>query len=124
MIYGTVQIPISGWWGGSHELEERNLKEEIALNNYKNNSELLLLQIEKSWQDLTDSYKQFLLNNESLEQADENMKVNDDSYNNGLIGVSDLLEARALLQQAKDQLTEAKADYLIKKITYLQSTGR
>jgi outer membrane protein TolC len=124
MVFGTVQIPISGWWGGSHELEERSIKEEIVQNNFKNNSELLLLQIEKSWQDLTDSYKQYLLSEESYLQAEENMNVNNDSYNNGLINVSDLLEAQALLQQAKDQLTEAKADYLVKTTVYLQSTGR
>jgi outer membrane protein len=124
LIYGTVSVPLSGWWGGSHEIEERNIKEGIAKNNFKNNSELLLLQIEKSWQDLTDSYKQYLLSEESLEQAEENMKVNDDSYKNGLINVSDLLEAQAMLQQTQDQLTDTRADYMIKKTAYLQSTGR
>ncbi len=124
LIFGTVSVPISGWWGGSHELEERSIKEEIAENNFKNNSELLLLQIEKSWQDFTDSYKQYLLSEESKAQAEENYKVNDDSYKNGLINISDLLEAQALLQQTQDQLTDAKANYVVMKTTYLQVTGR
>jgi outer membrane protein len=124
LIYGTVSVPLSGWWGGSHEIEERNIKEEIAKNNFKNNSELLQLQIEKSWQDLTDSYKQYLLSKEACEQAQENLNVNDDSYKNGIINLSDLLEAQALFQQSQDQLTESKADYLVKKTSYLQSTGR
>ena len=124
MVYGTVSVPISGWWGGSHELEERSIKEKIAENNFKNNSELLVLQIEKSWQDLTDAYKQYLLSEESKAQAEENFKVNNDGYNNGLITVSDLLEARALLQQTQDQLTDAKTNYVVKKTTYIQVTGR
>lgn len=124
MVYGTVSVPISGWWSGAYELQERSIREEIAENNFKNNSELLLLQIEKAWQDLNDAYKQYLLSEESKAQAEENYKVNEDSYKNGLITVSDLLEAQALLQQTQDQLTEAKANYLIKKITYLQNTGR
>lgn len=124
LVFGTVYVPISGWWGGSHELEERSIKEEIAENNFKNNSELLLLQIEKTWQDFTDSYKQYLLSEESKTQAEENYKVNDDSYKNGLINISDLLEAQALLQQTRDQLTDAKANCVVKKITYLQVTGR
>ena len=124
MVFGTVSIPISGWWGGSHELQERSIKEEIAENNFKDNSELLLLQIEKAWQDLTDAYKQYLLSEESKIQAEENYKVNDDSYQNGLINVSDLLEAQVLLRQTMDQLTEAKANYIVKKTTYLQITGR
>lgn len=124
MVFGTVSVPISGWWSGSYELQERSIKEEIAENNLKNNSELLLLQIEKSWQDLNDAYKQYLLSKESKTQAEENFKVNEDSYKNGISTVSDLLEAQALLQQTQDQLTEAKANYIVKKTTYLQVTGR
>ncbi|MBI5808159.1 MAG: TolC family protein [Ignavibacteriales bacterium] len=124
MVFGTVSVPISGWWSGSYELQERSIKEEIAENNFKNNSELLLLQIEKAWQDLNDAYKQYLLSKESKSQAEENFKVNEDSYKNGISTVSDLLEAQALLQQTQDQLTEAKANYIVKKTTYLQVTGR
>ena len=124
MVYGTVAVPISGWWGGSHELQERSIKEEIAENNFKDSSELLILQIEKAWQDLTDAYKQYLLSEESKAQAEENYKVNDDSYKNGLINVSDLLEAQTLLQKTQDQLTDAKTNYIIKTTTYLQVTGR
>ncbi len=124
MVFGTVSVPISGWWGGSHELQERSIKEEIAENNFKDNSELLLLQIEKAWQDLNDAYKQYLLSKESKAQAEENFKVNEDSYRNGLSTISDLLEAQALLQQTQDQLTEAKANYLVKVTTYLKVTGR
>jgi outer membrane protein TolC len=124
MVYGTVAVPISGWWGGSHELQERKIKEEIAENNFKDNSELLVLQMEKAWQDLTDAYNQYLLNEESKAQAEENYKVNNDSYKNGLINLSDLLEAQALLQKTEDQLTDAKVNYIDKTTTYLQVTGR
>jgi outer membrane protein len=124
LVFGTVSVPISGWWGGSHELQERSIKEEIAQNNFKNNTELLVLQIEKSWQDLNDAYKQYLLSSESKKQAEENFKVNEDSYRNGLINISDLLEAQALLQKSQDQLTDSKANYIVKRTTYLQVTGR
>jgi outer membrane protein len=124
MIFGTVSIPISGWWGGSHELQERSIKENIAENNFKDTSELLILQMQKAWHDLSDSYKQYLLSVQSKEQADENLKVNNDGYKNGLITISDLLEAQALFQQMQNQLTDAKTNYLIKKTIYLQVTGR
>ena len=51
MVYGSLAVPISSWWGGSHELQERSIKEEIAENNFKDNCELLILQMEKAWQD-------------------------------------------------------------------------
>lgn len=124
MAFGTLSIPISDWWGGAHELQERSIKEEIAENNFKNNSELLLLQMEKSWQNLTEAYKQYSLSVQSLEQAKENMKVNQDSFDNGLITASDLLEAQALLQEANDRLTDAKTNYIVSKTKYLQVTAR
>jgi outer membrane protein len=124
MIFGTLSIPISGWWEASHTLEERRVKEKIAQNNFKDNSELLLLQMQKSWQDFTDAYKQVLLSEEAKAQAEENLKINQESYENGLSNITDLLEALAMLQQTNDQLTEAKASYRNRLLSYLQSTGR
>jgi outer membrane protein TolC len=124
MVFGTVSIPISGWWEASHSLSERNVQEQIAKNNMKDNSELLLLQMQKAWQDFTDAYKQVLLSEEAKTQAEENLKVNQDSYNNGMSNLSDLLEAQALQQQMNNQLTDAKAGYRKNLVTYLQVTGR
>ncbi len=124
MVFGTISIPISGWWEASHTLSEGKVKEDIAENNLRDNSQLLGLQIQKAWQDLTDAYKQVQLSEETKEQAEENLKVNQDSYKNGLTTLSDLLEAQAMLQQANDELTDAKASYRINLVMYLQDTGR
>ena len=124
MAFGTVSIPISGWWEASHTLQERSIKEQMAQNTMKDNSELLLLQMQKTWQDLTDAYKQVRLGEEAKLQADENLKVNRDCYSNGMSNLSDLLEAQALQQQMNDQLTDARASYRSKQIVYLQVTGR
>ena len=124
MVYGTISIPLSGWWEASHTLEERSIQEKIAQNNLTDNSELLLLQMQKAWQDFSDAYKQVLLSEEAKSQADENLKVNQDSYDNGMIAISDLLEAQAIEQQANDDLVDAKAAYKNNLVTYLQVTGR
>jgi outer membrane protein len=124
MVFGVIQVPISGWWEASHTLSERSIKEQIAQNNLKDKSELLSLQMQKAWQDISEAYKQVSLSEESKAQAEENIKVNEDSYKNGLIKVSDLLEAQALLQQTKDQLTDSRTQYKIKCSYYLNVTGR
>ncbi len=124
LVYGTVSIPLSGLWEASHAMGERRLREQIAQNSLKTNSEYLLLQMEKAWQDLTDAYRQVLLCREEKAQTDENLKVSQDSYDSGMIAVTDLLEAQALRQRADDQSTEAMAAYRVKWVTYLQVTGR
>lgn len=124
LVFGTVAIPLSGWWGGSYELEERNIKEQIAANNLQDKSELMLVQIEKTWQDVGDAYRQYLLSEESKMQAQVNLQLNEESYKNGLTTVADLLEAQAMYQQTADQLIDAKASYANKVSLYLRATGR
>lgn len=124
LVFGTISIPLSNWWGGAHEMSARKASEEIARSAMKDNAERLLLQMEKAWQDLADAEKQLALCRESEAQAEENLRVNQDSYDNGLSGVSDLLEAQALRQQARDRLTDAMADHRLKMVFYMQVTGR
>jgi len=124
MAFATAAIPLSGWWEASHTVQEHRLKEQMAKNDLQDRTELLLLQIEKAWQDLNDAYRQVRLCEEAKIQAEENLKVNQDSYDHGVCSVSDLLEAQALQQQAMDQLTDAKTGYLLKKTVYLNATGR
>jgi len=124
LVFGTLSIPLSGWWEGAYALGQQKAREEIAKNSLKDNEALLLVQMDKAWKDLTDADRELALCRESEAQADENLKVNQDGYDNGLITVSDLLEAQTLRQQARDRLTEAMAAYRIKVVAYLQATGR
>jgi outer membrane protein len=124
MIYGTIAIPLSGWWEASHAMSERKAREKIAQNNFEDRSEALLIQMEKAWQDLNDAAKLVQLSQEALAQAEENLKVNEDSHENGLSDVSDLLEAQAMRQQTLDQVADAAVGYRLKLVCYLQVTGR
>ncbi|HPT22046.1 MAG TPA: TolC family protein, partial [Bacteroidales bacterium] len=124
MLFASVSIPISGWWDASHSMKARKYQEEIARNTQKNNSELLLLQIQKTWNELDESYKQIEVVRETIAQAEESMKINRDNYKAGIVNISDMLEAQALLQQTKNNLTDALSAYKVKFVNYLQVTGR
>ncbi|MDM7925236.1 MAG: TolC family protein [bacterium] len=124
MAFGTATVPISGWWEAAHAMKERRIRERIAQNSFEENRELLRLQIRKAWYDLADAYRQALLAEEVVVQAEENLAVNQDSYDNGLCTVSDLLEAQAMLQQALDRRTDGRAAYWLARTDYLQATGR
>jgi multidrug efflux pump subunit AcrB/outer membrane protein TolC len=124
MIFGTVSVPISDWWDGVHAIKERRYQEEITKNNSDNNKELLILQIEKTWNELNEAWQEIDVATETVNQAAENLKINKDNYGSGIINISDMLEAQTLLQQAKDMLSDAKANYRIKFTLYLQATGR
>lgn len=124
MAFASVKIPISDWWGASHTMKERKAKEQMARNTSRNNSELLVIQIQKTWNDLDEAYKQIEVANKIIRQAEENLRINSNNYKGGIVNISDMLEAQAMLQQAHDQLTDARANYKVKFVTYLQVTGR
>jgi len=124
LVMASVKVPLSDWWEASHTMKARKHKEEMARVDSKNNTELLSLQIEKTWNELTEAYKQISIANESVGQAEENLRINRDNFNAGMINISDLLEAETMLQQAKNQLTDSQTTYKSKLVAYMQVTAR
>jgi outer membrane protein TolC len=124
MVFGSVNIPISGWWEASHKMKERRLKEEQNANMVNDNTEKLLLQMQQSRNTLDETYRQVELAETSIRQAEENLKISLDNYKAGLVNVSDMLEAQAMVQSACDNLANILSGYQIAKARYLQVTGR
>lgn len=124
MVFATVSIPISGWWGGSHALRKQKLQIKAAEYTRDNNNELLLLRMQQFWNELEEAYKQVKLSEESIATAEENVRLNTDYYKAGTSTLSDLLDAQSLLQQSRDQYTDDYTLYLVKRTQYLLATGR
>ncbi|WP_273445124.1 TolC family protein [Neolewinella agarilytica] len=120
----SASVPISSHWSGKHDVREMVIKEEIARNNLEDTKKLLQLRSEKSWVDLVEAHKQVLIIEDRIIAANENLRVNQSSYDSSVVTLSDLLEAKALQTQALDDLIEAKAKYKVAIAAYLQYTGK
>lgn len=123
-VFASAAVPISGWWEASHALKERKIREKISKQSIKNSIELLSLQIEKEWRELVEEYKKIKYAEQVLKQEDENLKINSDNFNAGIINISDMLEAQALYKKGRDNLLNAKIGYKNKLIAYMNVTGR
>ena len=124
MVFATVSVPISDWWGGSHAIKRKKLEQQKAQEQLADNAELLKIKMQSAWNSVEESYQQLLLAHRSIEQAEENLRLNRDYYNAGLSRMSDLLEAQLLYQQSCDKKTDAFADYQNKLLEYRQATGQ
>jgi outer membrane protein TolC len=122
MVFASVSVPISGWWGGSHAIKKKKLEVQAAENTKQNTAELLLLQMQRLWDELNEAYQQVQLAQKSIAVAEENVRLNEDHYHAGISILSDLLDAQNLLQQSRDQYTEAATGYLLKMSEYKQAT--
>ncbi len=124
MVFATVSVPISDWWGGSHAIKRKKLEQQKAQEQLADNAELLKIRMQSAWNSVEESYQQLLLAQRSIEQAEENLRLNRDYYNAGMSKMSDLLEAQLLYQQSCDKRTDAFADYQNKLLEYRQATGQ
>ena len=84
---------------------------------------MLKIRMIKAWHDVEEAYQQLEIAERSIEQSEENLRLNKDFYQAGTITMSDLLQAQLLYQQAKDHRTDAFADYQNKILEYRHSTG-
>ena len=119
MGFATVSIPISGWWGGSHDIKKQKLQVRNAENQLQDQSRM-----QQTWNDLNDAYKQVGIALSSIEQATENLRIQTDYYGAGTCTMSEWLDAQTLFQQSRDKYVEAYAQYEVKKREYMQATGR
>lgn len=124
IVFATVSIPLSDWWGGSHAIKKQKLQLRDAENLLSDNSELLIIRMQKAWNDLEDAYKQMLIARESIGQSKENLRLNEDYYRTGTTTMSDLLDAQSMFRQSRDKYVEAFSLYNIKVLEYRQATGQ
>ena len=118
----NVSIPIS--WKAPFSVRKYKLRHQNAVTEFYNGSEQLMIKMQKAQIDLSNAYQQALIARNSIEQSEENLRLNEQYYKAGTTSMSDLLQAQQLYQQSRDKYAEAYSKYEISKTEYLQATGR
>lgn len=122
LAFGSVSVPISSWWGGSHAIKKARLKKQQAENDQADAEELLMVQIEQLWSELTEAYAQIELARKSIASSTENLKLNKQHFEAGNSSLSDLLNAETLYTESRNNYTNACAEYQTKLSNYLKHT--
>lgn len=118
----NVSIPIS--WKASHSVRKYKYRYQNAVIEFDDGSEQLIIRMQKAQIDLSNAYQLALIARNSIDQSEENLRLNEQYYKAGTSSMSDLLEAQQLFQQSRDKYAEAYSKYEISKTEYLQATGR
>ena len=124
MLFATVSVPISDWWGGSHAIRRKQIAYQQAQDQLADNAQLLTIRMQNAWNSVVESQQQLDIARRSIEQSEENLRLHRDYYRAGTCKMSDLLEAQLLYQQSCDKHTDAYADLQNKILEYKQSTGQ
>ncbi|MBE6258256.1 MAG: TolC family protein [Prevotella sp.] len=124
MVFATVSVPITDWWGGSHAIMRKKIEYQKAVDEQHDKAQLLQIRMQNAWNNVEEARQQLDIAKRSIEQAEENLRLNRNFYHAGTSKMSDLLEAQLLYQQSLDRRTDAYADYQNKLLEYRQATGQ
>lgn len=123
-VMATVDIPLSGWWGGSHAIRRKTAALDNARTELDNLSQKLEIEIQDKWDNLTAAHRKMRIAAEAITQSKENLRLNVAYYDAGMSTITDLLEAQALYRQAQDDFIAAYGVMKLSESQYLKSTGR
>lgn len=124
VLFASLTIPISDWWGNSYSTAKFDLKAQKAAIDEAENKNLIKVDIDAKWNTLNESFRQIEISRDAVAQAEENLRMQREYYNAGTATLSNMLEAETLRQQASDSYTEAVTGYYTAVCAYLVATGR
>ncbi len=107
----AVNIPLSGWWGGSHAIKRKQLELKNARTELTDMSELLQLNMRNKWDDVTAAHRKMEIAVQSIAQSAENLRLNRLYYEAGTATITDLLEAQTMHRQALDDYSAAYGNF-------------
>ncbi len=123
LAFASVSIPISDWWGGTHQIRQKSLEVEKAKSMLTDNSQKLVMQQQIAFNRLREAWTRIKLAEAALSEATEHLRVLSDNHKAGMVSVSDLLEAQALWQQGVQQKTGSGYNYMIELSNYKSISG-
>lgn len=118
MVFATLSVPISDWWGGSHAVKKAKLQRLQAENDRMEAQEKLAIDIQSAWNNLVEAHQQIDIAKTSVQSAKENLRMQRIFYAAGTTTMTDLLDAVTLYTQAQSQMVTACATYQIRVAEY------
>ncbi len=118
-----ASIPIFHWRERNHTLKAMKREAENASLKLEETRELIDLQINQVVFKYNEAKYKIELTKRSKEQAEENMNMSKDNFNEGILKLTDLLEAQVLWQKAYNEYINALIEAKMCESEFLKVTG-
>ncbi len=115
---------IWNWLATSDQTQQAEAQLEQVKDGYKSLKDGISLEVTQNYLNLLKAKEKILASNQSVRQAEENYRVTNETFKNGLALNSDLLDAEFALLQAKTNYIQAQADYELAKAGLEKSIGK
>ena len=120
----TVSVPIFHWGAELKKVKKAKIDltdSQLQLQQYERG---MRIEVRQAVLNITDGQRMVETATVGQKQADENLRVMRQKYDNQLCTMTDLLDAQSQWQQARSNLIEAQTQLKIYETEYLRVTGR
>ena len=120
----SVNVPVFHWGAELKKVKKAKLDlsdSQLQLEQYERG---MRIEVRQAVLNLTDGQRMVETATIGQQQADENLRVMRQKFDNQLCTMTDLLDAQSQWQQARSNLIEAKTQLKIYETEYLRVTGR
>jgi outer membrane protein TolC len=119
-----VSIPLTQWWETSHKLKEHDIVIQEAELMQEDLTGKMSLQVKQAYNQMVEAEALMQSDKAALDMAQENYRLAELNYRAGMNTITDVLEAHALLLQAKNAITDRQITYLTARRRYLDLSGQ
>ena len=120
----ALKLPIFHWGAELKKVKKAKLSLSDSQLQLQQLERSMRVEVHRAVQNVTDAQRMVETAALGRQQADENLRVMRQKYDNQLCTMTDLLDAQSQWQQARSNLIEAQAQLKIYETEYLRVTGR
>lgn len=106
----TLRIPIFHWNERRHTLQATQMEKKVQELKLEDARELVELEVTRAYHGYREALRRLSLMQLSLKQAEENLRLARDNFEEGLLTLTELLEAQTLWQDAHAEKIAARGD--------------
>ncbi len=118
-----LSFKIFHWGERKNKITMAKIERDVSELTLQRNKELITLEVHQAKFKLQESIKRVELAENSLLQANENLEINKNSFKEGLINTTEMLEAQAQWQTSNNAQIDAKIEYKINEMAFRKAQG-
>ncbi|MBO4906979.1 MAG: TolC family protein [Bacteroidaceae bacterium] len=120
----SLKLPVFHWGAELKKVKKAKLNLSDSRLQLQQLERSMRVEVRRAVQNVTDGQRMVETATVGRQQADENLRVMRQKYDNQLCTMTDLLDAQSQWQQAHSNLIEAQTQLKIYETEYLRVTGR
>lgn len=119
----SVNVPLFQWGEGRNKVRSARAEQKIAELQQTDSNEKMELELMKAINEVDEATLEVTLTENSLTEAEENLKIHKDMYETGMATLVDYLEAQTTWQKAGSDLVNANAALRLSFTRYQKAAG-